>query len=109
MAWIEVAKSNDIGEEQGIKVCHGGRVLAVFRAEGKFYAIDDLCTHAKASLSEGDVFETEVECPLHGAAFDLVSGEALTLPATQPVRTYRTRVEAAKVWVEIPENGAGGV
>jgi len=107
MGWVEVAKTADLEEGQGTKLCHGGRVVAVFRAEGEFYAIDDRCTHAEASLSDGEVFDTEVECPLHGAIFDLASGEALTFPATRPVETYLTRVEGDKVWVEIPENQAG--
>ena len=109
MGWIEVANTADIEEGQAAKVCHGGQVVAIFLAEGEFYAVDDRCSHAKASLSEGEVFDTEVECPLHGAAFDLISGEALTLPATKPVRTYKTRVEAAKVWVNIPDNQAGAL
>ena len=109
MAWVRVAGKADLKEGEGLKICHGGRVVAVFLTEGQFYAVDDRCTHAEASLSEGDVFDTEVECPLHGAVFDLVTGEALTLPATRPVATYPTRVEGAEVLVEIPDGvrGAG--
>ncbi len=108
MGWIEVAKAADMEEGQATKLCHAGRVVAVFRAEGEFYAIDDRCTHAEASLAEGEVFDTEVECPLHGAIFDLASGEALTLPATRPVNTYATRVEQGMVRVEIPGSSPGG-
>ncbi len=109
MGWVEVAGATEMEEGQAIKLCHAGRVVAVFLAEGEFYAIDDRCTHAEASLAEGDVFETEVECPLHGAIFDLATGEALTLPASRPVNTYATRVEQGKVRVEIPGGQPGGV
>ena len=107
MAWVQVAGLADMEEGQGVKICHLGRVVAVFLTEGELYAVDDRCTHAEASLSEGEVFDTEVECPLHGAVFDLVTGEALTFPATRPVGTYPTRVEGGKVLVQVPEDGPG--
>lgn len=107
MAWVKAAGVSDMKEGQGLKICHGGRVVAVFLTEGEFYAVDDRCTHAEASLAEGEVFDTEVECPLHGAVFDLVTGEALTFPATRPVATYQTRVEGNEVLVEIPDVGPG--
>ena len=109
MAWVEVTDLAAMEEGQGRKVCHGGRVVAVFLAEGELYAVDDRCSHAEASLSEGEVFDTEVECPLHGAVFDLATGEALTLPASRPVSTYRTRVEEGRVAVRIPEDETGAV
>lgn len=63
--------------------------VAVFHAEdGAFYAIDDTCTHEDASLAEGWLEGTQVECPLHSAQFCLKSGEALCLPATRPVGTH---------------------
>lgn len=105
MDWAPVAKLADMEEGQGKKICHGGQVVAVFLTEGQVYAIDDRCSHAEASLSEGEVFETEVECPLHGAVFELTTGEALTLPATRPVVTYPTRVEEGMVLVRVA--GAG--
>lgn len=105
MAWVKAAGVADLKDGQGLKVCHGGRVVAVFLTEGEFYAVDDRCSHAEASLAEGEVFDTEVECPLHGAVFDLVTGEALTLPATRPVATYATRLDGTDLLVEIPDAG----
>ena len=105
MAWVEVAQLADMEEGKGIKICHDGHVVAVFLTKGTVYAVADRCTHADASLSEGEVFDTEVECPLHGAVFDLINGEALTLPATRPVATYPTRMEEGRVLVSIPDNG----
>ena len=52
------------------------------------YALDDMCTHAEASLSEGEVYDCKIECPLHGAEFDIKTGQAVTPPATKDVKTY---------------------
>ena len=79
-----------------------GRRIAVFNVGGSFLAIDDGCTHAEASLAEGSVIDgCTVECPWHGAQFDLKTGAAKTLPAVEPVKSYRTRVTGEDVEVEI--------
>ncbi len=75
--------------------------IAVFNVEGTLFAISDTCTHAEASLSEGRVDGETVECPLHGACFDLRTGEALTPPAIEPVRTYRVLAQENGIYVEI--------
>ena len=77
-----------------------GNVVAVFKVDNEFFAIQNRCSHAEASLSEGEVYDCKVECPLHGAEFDLKTGEALTLPATKPVATYTTEVNENSVLVK---------
>jgi len=64
-----------------------GIPIAVVRIEDDVYAIGDICSHANVSLSEGDVWcdEKEIECPKHSSTFDLLTGQPVTLPATQPV------------------------
>ena len=57
----------------------------MFRVGDVVYAIGDRCSHAEASLAEGEIFDGEVECPRHGSAFDLATGMPQTLPATRPV------------------------
>ena len=108
MGWIKAADLAEMEDGQGVKLCHAGRVVAVFLTEGEVYAVDDRCSHAEASLSEGEAFDREVECPLHGAIFDLATGEALTFPATRPVETYPTRVEQGEVLVRVPGHGSEG-
>ena len=70
----------------------------------RVYAIDDRCSHADYSLSEGDLYEKELEleCPQHGSAFSLVTGEPSCFPATQPVNVYATRIDGDDVWVTLP-------
>ncbi len=78
--------------------------VAIFNVGGTFYAIGDTCTHEEASLSEGDVFGTCVECPLHGAEFDLQTGAALSLPAVLPVPTYTVKVEGTEILISAVPN-----
>jgi 3-phenylpropionate/trans-cinnamate dioxygenase ferredoxin subunit len=84
--------------------------IAVFNVDGVFYAIDDTCTHANASLSEGDVDGCAVECPWHIATFDLRTGEPSSLPATKPVRTHSVKIEDGTVFVLVgtPSESASG-
>ena len=91
--------------ENSVKVVNiENKDIAIFNVDGEFYAIDDLCSHAEASLAEGEVFDCKVECPLHGAEFDLKTGEAVTLPATQPVDTYMISVENDIIYLEMNDH-----
>jgi 3-phenylpropionate/trans-cinnamate dioxygenase ferredoxin subunit len=78
-----------------------GRSLAVANADGAFYAIDDVCSHDGGPLGEGAVWGTQVECPRHGARFDLKTGRPVTLPAVLPVKTYEVRVQGEDVEVDV--------
>ena len=76
-----------------------GVAIAVVRIGDDVYAIGDVCSHANVSLSDGDVWcdELELECPKHGSAFHLETGEPSTLPATQPVAVYDASVVDGQV------------
>ena len=89
--------------EQGkpVKVEKDGKTICVARVGDEVFAIDDTCSHSSASLSEGDVTDFKIECWLHGAEFDLRTGEALTPPAVAPLRTYGVHVDGDSVTVEI--------
>lgn len=102
MAEIRVCALSEIPDGGALRVEAGSHRLALIRTENHVYALDDRCSHAEASLSEGEVFadESEIECPRHGATFDIRTGEALTLPATSPVATYPVRIEGDQVIVE---------
>ena len=80
-----------------------GYRLCVVRIGDDWYAINDECSHADYSLSEGDVWEDEreIECPQHGSTFSLETGEPQTLPATQPVPVYDVVVEDGQVVVSV--------
>ena len=72
-----------------VKFEKNGKSICVVRVDNEVFAIDDTCSHSDASLSEGDVTDFKIECWLHGAEFDLRTGEALTPPATAPLKTFK--------------------
>ncbi len=76
----------------------------MFRIGDDVYAIGDVCSHAEASLAEGDVFGTDVECPRHGSEFDLTTGEPHSLPATVPVPTYEVIIEDNVVFLNLEDS-----
>jgi 3-phenylpropionate/trans-cinnamate dioxygenase ferredoxin subunit len=78
-----------------------GRKIAVCNVDGTFYAIDDVCTHDGGELDQGELDGDQIECPRHGARFDVKTGRALTLPAVMPVKSYPVRVEGDAIEVEV--------
>lgn len=101
MTWCETFRLDEMKEGTPIRYENGDVRLALFRIGDDVYALGDVCSHAEASLSEGEVFDYEVECPLHGASFDVRTGSALTLPATRPVASHAVRIEDGTVLVEV--------
>ena len=94
-----VSRAGDLrnGEMRAFDV--RGTKIAVANVGGAFHAFDDTCTHLACSLAEGDLEETTVICPCHGAEFDVTSGEVLQGPARKPLATYETRVEGGDLEV----------
>ena len=84
-----------------VRIEKNGEALCVTRVGDEVFAIGDVCSHSEASLSEGDVTDYKIECWLHGAEFDLRTGEALTPPAVAPVKTYLVTVDGDSVSVEM--------
>jgi len=100
--WVPVADAAALvqgGTALAQAVECGGQVLALFRVNGEYFALDDVCSHEYSRLSEGEILDGEVYCPKHGSRFDLRTGEVRGLPATQPVRAYEVKEEGGKVWV----------
>jgi len=99
--FLRVADLEEIPEGGVLRVTVNDEPVAVFRVGGKVYAIGDTCSHAQASLSEGELDDYVIECPLHGARFDIRTGKNLRLPAVRPVPSYRVRVVEGGVWVAV--------
>jgi 3-phenylpropionate/trans-cinnamate dioxygenase ferredoxin component len=99
--WQTVANTADIPSER-VAVYHvGDHLVAVCNVGGEFYAIDDLCTHDGGSLDQGELEDAEIECPRHGARFDVRTGAATQLPAFEPVETHAVRIENDAVQVSV--------
>lgn len=100
---VRVASTGDLEPETAKQVRADGLTLCLARTDGgDWCAIDDECSHEEYSLSEGEVWGDEIECPAHGSKFNLRTGAVRGLPATHPVRAYPTRVEGGDVLVEVP-------
>ena len=91
-----------LAEGKSIQARVGDSLIAVFNVKGKLHALADLCSHAQASLSEGEVSLGAVACPRHGARFDLETGEALSLPATRPVATFPVEIADGEIVISVP-------
>ncbi len=104
MLAVEIAPIAEIPEGTARTYEVAGHRIAIIHAAGQVYALDDICSHADASLGSGEVDEDEltVECPLHGSVFGLDDGKPRTLPAFAPVNTYPARVVDGTVFVEYP-------
>ncbi len=101
MSWVKVTSMDDLVPGAPVRVDLPGHRIALVRVGDDVYALGDRCSHAEASLAEGEVADHEIECPRHGAVFDLKTGEPLTLPATRPVPTYRVKVEDGDVYLSV--------
>jgi 3-phenylpropionate/trans-cinnamate dioxygenase ferredoxin subunit len=78
-----------------------GEEIALCNVGGEFFAVANLCTHDHGPLGEGQVMDHQVECPRHGARFDVRSGQVKALPAVQPIPTYEVKVEGDEVFVDL--------
>ena len=103
--WLRICPEEAIPEGHAARVEVGDLPIALFNVMGEFHCLDDTCSHALASLSEGELHPAScaVECPLHGSQFDLRTGEPISLPAVEPVRVHPVEVREGEVWVELPE------
>ncbi len=101
MSTHRVASLSDLADDSATRVDVGGTRICLARSQGQVFAVNDVCSHADVSLSEGDVEDGTVECWLHGSRFDLRTGAPTGLPATKPVATYPVTIEGDDVLVEV--------
>ena len=97
--WVEVAPVDDFPPGTWKVVDVQGVMVAVFNVDGEYYAIEDMCTHDGSTLTGGKLEGDVIECPRHGARFNLRTGAVLAPPAYEPVPTLRVRVHDGKVQV----------
>jgi len=98
--WVSVARAAEVpvGASRLIRI--DDVPIAVFHLDDGWYAIEDVCTHDGGPVAEGRLAGAIIECPRHGATFDVRTGAALTFPAVSPVATYPVRVVGDDVQVE---------
>jgi 3-phenylpropionate/trans-cinnamate dioxygenase ferredoxin subunit len=100
--YVPVARVGEI-PDGGVKVARiEDQAIAVFRLGDSYYALDDVCTHDGGPLAEGFIEGDTIECPRHGARFDIRTGNVLCLPATSSVARYDVRIEGDEIQVRWP-------
>jgi 3-phenylpropionate/trans-cinnamate dioxygenase ferredoxin subunit len=104
VAEVAVCAVADVPSGEARRFDVGRQRLAVVHLDDAWYVLGDRCSHAEASLAEGEILadRCEIECPRHGSSFSLVTGEPDSLPATRPQPVFAVRVEGDKVIVELP-------
>lgn len=100
-------RAGEVGALFAAGDCHGldvdGHRIGLFKVDETVYALDDICTHGNALLSDGEMDGHGIECPLHAGLFDVRSGRAMCAPLTRDARCHAVKVEAGVVYVAAPE------
>jgi 3-phenylpropionate/trans-cinnamate dioxygenase ferredoxin subunit len=100
---VKIAEAAELAPGGKKLVDVDGRALALFRVGDDYYAVDDVCTHDGGPLAEGDLEGTEIECPRHGARFDVRTGAVTCFPAVEPIPTHPVEVRGDGVYVRIDD------
>ena len=101
MAYVKVGKVSDVPEGTAKVYEVNGRAIAVCNVDGTLYGVDDVCTPDEGSLDQGDLEDFEIECPRHGARFDVRTGEVKALPAVLPIDTFGVRVDGDDIEIDV--------
>jgi 3-phenylpropionate/trans-cinnamate dioxygenase ferredoxin subunit len=101
--WIEAFDADEIDAEDVMRFDHGGRTFAIYRSpDDEYFATDGLCTHEKVHLADGLVMDDIIECPKHNGRFNYKTGAARGAPVCVDLRTYPVKVDAGKLFIQIP-------
>jgi 3-phenylpropionate/trans-cinnamate dioxygenase ferredoxin component len=98
---VRVASTQDVPMGECRVFATEGHSIALCNLNGEFYAVDNLCTHDNGPLGEGRIDRGTIECPRHGARFDVKTGAVKALPAVRPIKTYPVTVEGDEVRVDV--------
>jgi 3-phenylpropionate/trans-cinnamate dioxygenase ferredoxin subunit len=101
MDWQDVGAADDVTEEMPLSATVAGRSVGVYLLAGKYYALEDVCPHADALLSQGFVEGEEIECPLHGARFHIPSGKCTREPGGRDIACHEAKREGERILVRL--------
>ncbi|MGH8113688.1 MAG: non-heme iron oxygenase ferredoxin subunit [Rhodanobacteraceae bacterium] len=96
--WVKVCEEVELLPGEFKVVWDDETAIAVYNLEGNLYAIEDTCTHDGGELAGGEICGFEVECPRHGARFDVRTGAVKQAPATEPIASFPVRVEDGVIY-----------
>jgi 3-phenylpropionate/trans-cinnamate dioxygenase ferredoxin subunit len=98
--FIEVARVGELQADEMKAFEAAGKRLLLVHAQGKYFAVDEMCTHEDYSLALGCIKGGRIKCSLHGSYFDLATGQPDDEPAELPIRSYAVKVEDDRIWVD---------
>lgn len=101
MEWQDVGAVDEVTEDLPLSATLGDRSIGVYLVNGRYYALEDVCPHAEALLSEGFVEGEEIECPLHGARFHIPSGKCTREPGGRDLACYEAKREGSRILVRL--------
>jgi nitrite reductase/ring-hydroxylating ferredoxin subunit len=103
--WLDIGAVDAVPEGEARQFEAGGEFLCVVRHEGCFYALNDMCNHGHAFLSDGfcDIADGVMECPLHGGLFDFRTGEPKGAPAERDAAVYEIKASDGRLFVQLPK------
>ena len=99
--WIYVCDKIDIDFEDLKRFDYEDKTFCIYNIKDGFYATDGMCTHEDVHLEDGLVTDDEIECPMHQGIFNIKSGEALSPPACEDLKTYPVKVDNDKIFIKI--------
>jgi 3-phenylpropionate/trans-cinnamate dioxygenase ferredoxin component len=100
-SWVNGGSADSLAPGQ-VRVVRAGRAqLAVCNVDNTFHCIADVCTHDGGPLDQGELDGREIECPRHGARFDVTDGRATCLPAVAPIKVYPVRIENGEIQIQV--------
>ena len=99
--WILVGTADNVEVEDIIRFDHNDKTFCVYKLEDGFYATDGICTHEAVHLEDGLVMDNEIECPMHQGVFHIKTGEAISPPACDDLKTYPVKVEDNNIYIQI--------
>ncbi len=97
--WVDVVAASAVADGEHIVVDLDGTEIAVFKLDGQFYAIEDVCTHDGAEIASGVIEGDEIICPRHGARFCIKTGGFKTAPAYEDIDCFPTRIENGRLQI----------
>jgi len=97
--YVRICRLDELADGGIKKTVIDDKPIVVANYQGTIYAIDDICTHDGGDLGRGDIIDGQIQCPRHGARFDLKTGEATRMPAVIPVDTYEVKIENGEIYV----------
>lgn len=100
--WVAVAEKSALAPESAVGVVVGDIDIAIYLIGGELYATDNICPHAYGYLNHGYVEDDKIECPLHGARFEIKTGKGVDGPFCEDLKTFAVRIVGEEIQVEIP-------